>query len=98
MTQEELQQNIVEYYEKLPEDVQEKFSSMLWLETLKKVSAKYSLTEEQIQVLGTETTFALLGMLHLGEYAQILTNELSLKEDVLRNLLAEKMKKYVRKE
>lgn len=89
MDQEELQKNIGLYYSKLPEDIQRKFSSMEWLKTLEGISSKYSLTDKQIQILGTETTLALLGVLHLGEYGQILAKELELKDDVLQNVLAE---------
>lgn len=89
MDKQELQNKIGEYYARLPPEVQEKFSSMLWLETLKKLSAKYSLTDEQTAVLGTETTLALLGVLHVREYENILIQELSLEENTLKNLLAE---------
>lgn len=89
MDQQELQNKIAEYFGRLPADLQEKFSSMKWLETLKMLSTKYSLNDEQIQILGTETTLAILGVLHLGEYENILVKELNLSDEILQNLLAD---------
>lgn len=51
---------------------------MQWLETLKNISVKYALTEEQNQTLGTETTLALLGIINLDEYEHALETELQL--------------------
>lgn len=89
MNKEELQQKIALYYSKLPPDVQEVFSKMEWLETLKQISAKYSLSDEQIQTLGTETTLVLLGIIHLDEYEKIVKSELGLTQESLEKILAE---------
>lgn len=89
MEQQELQNKIGEYYSRLPKDIQEKFSSMVWLENLKKISAKYNLNDDQIEILGTETTLALLGVIHLTEYAEILAKELKLEATNFQNLVAD---------
>lgn len=78
MEQEELQKNIALYYSKLPKETQEVFSSMIWLETLKKISIKYSLNEEQIKTLGTETTLVLLGIVHVIDYEKNLIKEIQI--------------------
>ena len=80
MNKEEIQKNIGLYYSKLPPNLQEIFSSMRWLETLKQISSKYNLTEDQIRIIGTETTIVLLGMNDLTEYERILEREWLLKE------------------
>ena len=89
MDQTELQQKIAEYYVKLPEEAQEVFSSMQWLETLKQISAKYNLNDQQMETLGTETTLVLLGIIHSDEYEEILRNEIKVSEDSMTKLLAE---------
>ena len=62
---------------------------MQWLETLKTISQKYGLNEKQIETLGTETTLVLLGIIHLVEYEEILTNELELPRDSIERILTE---------
>lgn len=89
MEKEELQQKIAEYYQKLPPEAQEIFSSMRWLETLKQISTKYGLNDQQIETLGTETTLVLLGIIHADEYEKILKNELKILENSMTKLLTE---------
>jgi hypothetical protein len=89
MNEQEIQQNIATYYSKLSPKLQETFASMKWLETLKLISLKYGLSEEQIQVLGTETTLTLLGMSDLGEYERMLKRELKLPKDLLEKIIEE---------
>ncbi|MDP2788700.1 MAG: hypothetical protein Q8O46_01430 [bacterium] len=90
MNPEELKQNIALYYSKLPPNVQAMFSSMSWLETLKRISAKYALSNVQIETLGTETTLVLLGIIHLDEYEATLRRELTLpSKESMDSLLAE---------
>ncbi len=89
MDQKELQEKIALYYSKLPPNAQAVFSSMKWLETLKTISQKYSLNEKQIEMLGTETTLVLLGIIHLVEYEEILTNELGLSRNSVEKMLME---------
>lgn len=76
MDQAQLQKQIAEYYSKLPSDIQQVFASMAWMETLRSISTKYGLNESQIETLGTETTLALLGIIHPDEYEKNLTEEL----------------------
>ena len=89
MDQKELQEKIALYYSKLPPKAQEVFASMNWLETLKTISQKYGLNESQIETLGTETTLVLLGIIHLVEYEESLTNELGLSIDATDKMLME---------
>ncbi|MFA6339255.1 MAG: hypothetical protein WCW87_04355 [Candidatus Paceibacterota bacterium] len=89
MDQTQLQQKIAEYYQKLPKETQEVFSSMHWLETLQTISKKYGLNEEQIQTLGTETTLVLLGIIHLDEYEEILIKEIKISEESIEKMILE---------
>lgn len=89
MDQTQLQQKIAEYYAKLPSDVQKSFSGMEWMENLKMISTAYSLTAEQIQILGTETTLAFLGIIHLDEYENNLIKELNLSKELADKMIAE---------
>lgn len=89
MDQKELQEKIALYYSKLPPDAQAVFSSMKWLETLKTISQKYGLNEKQIETLGTETTLVLLGIIHLVEYEEVLTNEIKLSREFAEKMLLE---------
>ncbi|MCX6747439.1 MAG: hypothetical protein NTW98_00610 [Candidatus Nomurabacteria bacterium] len=89
MNQEELQQKIAEYYVKLPKKAQGVFASQKWLETLKKISERNTLNQEQIQTLGTETTLVLLSIISRDEYEKILTEELQLPKEKLENILEE---------
>ena len=89
MDQKELQEKIALYYSKLPPNVQAVFSSMSWLETLKEISQRYGLNQQQIETLGTETTLVLLGIIHLVEYEEALTNELGLSRNSAEKILME---------
>jgi len=89
MNQQELQKEIVKYYQKLPKETQEIFSSMKWLETLKQISLRYSLNDKQIETIGTETTLVLLGIIHSDEYENILKNELGLQKDSIEKMFTE---------
>ncbi|MES2315145.1 MAG: hypothetical protein V4486_00190 [Patescibacteria group bacterium] len=89
MNPEELQKNIALYYSKLPKEAQEVFAKMDWLERLKSLTAMYGLTGQQQEILGTETTLILLGMINQGEYEATLTNEMGLKPDLIDKILVE---------
>jgi hypothetical protein len=89
MNQEELQQKIAEYYAKLTPEARAVFSSMKWLETLEKISEKYSLTEEKMQILGTETMLVLLSIIHIDEYKYILLDELNLSENNTKKIISD---------
>jgi len=89
MDQTQLQQKIVEYFQKLPKEAQEVFSSMVWMEKLKEISLNYHLTEEQIKTLGTETTLVLLGIIEVAEYQNILKKELGLEKVVAEKIISE---------
>lgn len=89
MDQTQLQQQIATYYEKLPSDVQEVFSSMKWMDTLGTISTKYNLTEEQKEVLGTETTLVLLGIIGVSEYEDTLRNEVKIEQTSLVKMMDE---------
>jgi hypothetical protein len=89
MDQTQLQQQIVLYYSKLPEDIQQVFSSMSWMEKIKEISIKFGLTQEQIETLGAETTLALLGIISLDEYQENIANDLRLQSTPLQKMLTE---------
>ena len=89
MNKEELQQKIAEYYGKLPKEAQIVFSSMTWMETLKDIGVKYSLNNNQIETLGTETTLVLLGIIHIEEYQKILEKELGLEKEITEKIIIE---------
>ena len=89
MDKEELQKQIALYYSKLPSDVQEVFAKMEWLENLKKISEKYALKNEYEQILRTETTLVLLGIIHLDEYEEKIKKELGLQKEQADKMLAE---------
>lgn len=81
MEQEELKQNIAKYYSELPKELQQSFSSMKWMEDLKNISIKYSLSNNQLETLATETTLLLLGIIHIEEYENIVEKELKLPKE-----------------
>lgn len=89
MEQKELQQKIAEYYEKLPTEAQQVFSSMKWLEILQTICEKFKLNEEQTQILGSETTLVLLGIIHIEEYEFNLKNEIKISENEINQLINE---------
>jgi len=89
MDKEELQKNIALYYSKLPPNVQQIFATFKWVDELQKISSKYGLSQEQISTLGTETTLALLGVIHLVEYEELLEKELGLPKPDLEKMLTE---------
>jgi hypothetical protein len=89
MDQTQLQQKIAEYYQKLPKELQEIFSSMEWLKKLEEVSQKYGLSEKQIETLGTETTLVLLGIIHEEEYEDNIKKEIALPQASMENLMLE---------
>lgn len=89
MNPEELQKNIALYYSRLPKEAQEIFAKMDWLERLKSLTAMYGLTPEQQEILGTETTLILLGVINQEEYEATLRNELGLKPELMDKILLE---------
>ena len=89
MDQTQLQQKIAEYYEKLPKIAQTVFSSMLWMEDLKKIIAKYSLNEVQEQSLGTETMLVLLGIISEEEYEMTVRTDLAVEEDMATKIITD---------
>ncbi|HAQ02674.1 hypothetical protein A2467_02650 [Candidatus Nomurabacteria bacterium RIFOXYC2_FULL_36_8] len=89
MDQTELQEKIVLYYQKLPEETKVLFAGMSWLETLKEIDTKYSLNDAQIETLGTETTILLLGIISLEDYVQTIKDEIKLEGTGTDNMLDE---------
>lgn len=89
MEKEQLQQQIALYYSKLPSEAQEVFAKMEWLESLKQISTKYGLKDEQAQELGTETTLVLLGIIHTDEYEEKIKNGLGTSLEQAGKMLSE---------
>lgn len=78
MDQEQLQQNIVKYYNNLEKKLQEYFSSMIWMDEIKNIISKYKLNDTQTEILATETTLLLLGIIYIDDYKNTLQKELQL--------------------
>lgn len=89
MDPQELQKNIALYYSKLSPKLRGFFSDMKWLEVLKEIGEKYTLSEEKKETLGTETTLVLLGVVSPEEYPEILTKELALPRETIGKILTE---------
>lgn len=89
MDKDELQKNIVLYYSKLTPKAQKFFSDMEWMQKIEKISEKYTLTNEQKQVLGVEMTLLLLGIIHPVEFGENIAKELNLKTNILEKLQEE---------
>lgn len=89
MDEKQLQEQIALYYSKLPADAQAVFSSMKWMDTLKSISVRYGLRDDQIETLGLETTLLLLGIIHIEEYKGVLMNELRVPEAIAMKMLDE---------
>ena len=89
MDQIQLKQKIAEYFAKLPKEAQIVFSSMIWMETLKNIAVKYNLNESQLELLGTETTLVLLGIIQVEEYQEIIETELGLEKEIIENVIIE---------
>lgn len=87
MDQTQLQQKIGEYFQKLPKEAQEVFSSMVWMEKLKEINLKFNLNEDQVKTLGTETTLVLLGIIEVPEYQSIIEKELGLEKVVVEKII-----------
>lgn len=89
MNKEQLQQKIAYYFEKLSPEAQAVFQKMEWLEKLQAIAHTYALNEDQIQTLGTETTLALLGIIHPDEFEKNLAEELHLPKLTLDRIVIE---------
>lgn len=89
MNQEELQQKIAEYYSKLPENLQKFFADMNWLNTLQEINTKYNLSGEQIEILSTETTLALLCIIPMDDYVNAIENNMKLSSEQKEQLMSE---------
>ena len=79
MDQQELQNTIAKYYQKLPPRLQGVFSSMNWLEILKGIKEKNGLNETQTETLSIETTLLLLAIINNEEYEAVLRKDLGLE-------------------
>ena len=89
MDQTKLQEKIAFYYSKLPTDVQTVFSSMKWMDILGDISKKYILTNEQIEVLGTETTLVMLGIIDATEYEATIKRDIAIAPAVMEKMMGD---------
>ena len=96
MDKTQLQQKITEYFQKLPKEAQDVFSSMGWMRTLEEIILKYNLSDKQTEALGTETMLLLLGIIHNEEYKKIIKGEMGLNEDISNNIIAEVEEKILK--
>lgn len=83
------QNQIAQYYAKLPPNVQTMFSSMTWMETLRAISDTHKFSQAQNETVSTETTLVLLGMISLDEYKEILSRELGLETETFNQIFKE---------
>ena len=89
MNQTQLQEKIAFYYSKLPSDVQTVFSSMKWMDILGDISKKYTLTNDQIEVLGTETTLVMLGIIDAAEYEATIKRDIQVTPVIMEKMLGD---------
>jgi hypothetical protein len=89
MDQAKLQAIIGEFYAKLPANAQAFFGSLAWTETLKGISVMHNLNPMQIEILGTETTLVLLGIIPVEEYEEIIAKELALPKELTEKIVSE---------
>jgi hypothetical protein len=75
MDQQELQNTIAKYYQKLPPKLQESFASMNWIEIIRGIKDKNNLSEEQTETLSIETTLLLLAIISKEEYEAVLEKD-----------------------
>ncbi|ETB64081.1 TPA: hypothetical protein DIC38_00820 [Candidatus Nomurabacteria bacterium] len=87
MQNQELQQKIGEFYVRLPEDLKSVFSDMSWMEKVRTIGVKNYLNDRQKEILITETTLVLLGIINTYDYESNLTNELGLSVEPLTKLI-----------
>jgi len=90
------QNQIAEYYAKLPPGVQTMFSSMEWMKTLRTISETHKFSRTQNETIGTETTLVLLGMISLEEYKEALFNELNIDKDIFEKVTEEIEEKVIK--
>jgi hypothetical protein len=95
MDQTQLQQKIAECYQKLPPEAQKVFADMQWMDTVQTIGATFSLSQDQIATLATETTLALLGIIDLTEYEGALTKNLNAPEDTVIQIITEVIEKVL---
>lgn len=89
MDKTELQQKISEYFSKLPKEAQNIFSSMQWIDSVVVIATKYSLTDKQKEDLITETSMALLGIIHLDQYEENLIHEVGIQKEISDKIISD---------
>lgn len=87
MDQTQLQDKIAEYYKKLTPNMQGVFERMEWMQAVQDIGFTYKLTQEQIAILATETTLALLGIIHPDEYRNVIIDNLKADADTQQKIL-----------
>ncbi len=89
MDKEDLENLIAEYHSRLPQRLQQVFSSLGWIETLKSIGDRYKLDESQMNDLSIETTMLMLGATHWNDYAKHLFDVMRLPQSKLDEILGE---------
>ncbi len=89
MDKEDLQKVIAEYHTRLSPRLQQVFSSLGWLETLKSIGDRYKLDDSQMNDLSIETTMLMLGATHWSDYAKHLFDVMKLPQSKLDEVLGE---------
>ncbi|MBU1159584.1 MAG: hypothetical protein ABIJ28_04165 [Patescibacteria group bacterium] len=83
------EQQIIEMYEKLPEDLKDAIFSVESTKTLESLGKKYGLNIEQIGKLGNETGMLMIGITSPNEYVGNLAGRLNLDKQKARQIADE---------
>lgn len=89
MDKQELQNLIAECHARLSPRLQNIFSSLGWLETIKSIADRYKLDQSQADNLSIETTILMLGAIRWDDYKKHLFDVISLPQSKLDEILAE---------
>lgn len=82
-------EQILEKYEKLPEDLKEVIFSVEMSETIKKIGEKYGLYVDKIGELGNETGMVMLGLISVKDYIPNLASRLGINKEIAGKIAGE---------
>lgn len=90
-----LQKNIQDFYQILPKEGQEYFSSMNWLKSIGNIAEKYNLAVDEIEGIVAETTLVLLGIAEIDNYEEELIVSLRQEDDFIEKEIIDSIYKEV---
>lgn len=82
-------EQILEMYKKLPEDLRNAIFSVEMTEAVKKIGEKYQLAIDKIGALGNETGMVMLGVTHSRDFIVNLGNRLNVDKETARKIADE---------